>query len=44
MKAAQDRIESLKKKIFKGIIIAAPLLPMQGNAQIQHNSELRLII
>lgn len=39
MKAAQDRIESLKKKIFKGIIIAAPLLPMQGNAQIQHNSD-----
>lgn len=39
MKATQERIESLKKKIFKGIIIAAPLLPMRGNAQIQHNSD-----
>lgn len=39
MKTIQDRIGNLKKKILKGIIVASPLLPMQGNAQIQHNSD-----
>lgn len=31
----QDRINKLKSQIIKGMIIASPLLPVQGNAQTQ---------
>ncbi len=33
----RDRINKLKSRFIKGIIIASPLLPVQGNAQTKQN-------